>query len=269
MNALRVRLNRALASGHLPQLRYQRNGRYAIREGVILSAYDIPSPIFNTAAVLEPDVPFERAFALAWEFFGAEYGWSMLVEADAGQPVETDLGSRGWRPIGEMPALLLSPIPAPPPLPAGLVIRRVVDEAGLREYLAPFGDPPPAALPTPASGAEMLVPANIDELLFPSAAILQDPDVALFLGCVDGKAVGGAALYRTDGIAELGGVSVAPGFRRRGFGAALTWAAISEGAARGCDAAALHSTEMAYSIYTQMGFRPFAVHRRYVLGRVT
>ena len=259
---LRSRLNRALASGHLPQLRHQPTGRYTIREGVILSAYDIPGPIFNTAAVFDPAVHPQRAFAVAREFFGSERGWSVLAEADAGHPIEEWLQSRGWSVIGETPAMALSPIPPAPPLPWELTIRVVVDDRGLRDYLSPLGEPSgPAA--TTAPDAEPLIPPNVDELLVRSLALAQDPDVALLVGYVGGRVAGTSALYRTNGVAEIGGVGVAPSFRRRGFGAALTSAALSEGAARGCDAGALHSTEMGYSVYRRMGFRPLAVHRRY------
>lgn len=264
MGAVRFRLNRALASGHLPQLRHQRSGRYAIREGVILSAYDIPGPVFNTAAVFEPVASPDRVLTIAREFFGSDRGWSVLVEADAGHPAGHPLEEwlRGWRVINEMPALVMAPILIAPPAPNELQIRQVIDEDGLRDYLTPLSDP--VAAPLAADPDEdALVPPNVDELLIRSLEIAQDPDVALFVGYVGGQVAGTAALYRTDGVAEIGGVAVAPALRRRGFGAALTWAAIAEGAARGCDVATLHATELGLPVYVAMGFMPFVVHRRY------
>jgi ribosomal protein S18 acetylase RimI-like enzyme len=259
--SLRSQLNIALASGHLAQLRYQLRGRYAVREGVVLSAYDIPSPIFNTAAALEGETPPERVLELGREFFGAARGWSVLVEGDEGRPIEALLRARSWRVIDEMPAMVLFPIPPAPVPPAGLEIRRVVDELGLQQHLGPLDGDPPAL--RAHRDETSLVPANINALLIPSLNVAIDPDVALFTGYVDGRPVGTAALYRTGGIAEIGGVGVSSQYRRRGYGAALTWAAIAEGVARGCEVAALHTTSMGEHLYQGMGFRPIALHRRY------
>ena len=45
-----------------------------------------------------------------------------------------------------------------------------------------------------------------------------------------------------------------PEFRRRGYGAAATWAAIEVGAQRGCDHAVLQASEMGAPVYRRMGF---------------
>jgi len=51
--------------------------------------------------------------------------------------------------------------------------------------------------------------------------------------------------------------------RRRGYGAAMTWAAIAEGVKRGCTAAALRATEMGESVYAAMGFVDVCTFRTY------
>jgi ribosomal protein S18 acetylase RimI-like enzyme len=49
-------------------------------------------------------------------------------------------------------------------------------------------------------------------------------------------------------------VSVAEPFRRRGFGEAITWAAVAAGLQRGAIDAWLGSSAMGYALYRRMGF---------------
>lgn len=250
---LRAVANRSLAGIHLPLVRYQPRGRVAVREGVTLVAFDLRPWGLNTAVVLGPVPPPERVFALADEFFaGCERPYNVRVEAGAEHSVEQELRARGWRVQQEMPVMVLPRIPAPPPPPAGLVIRPVTDEAGLSDYLAKKD---PASPPSEWDG--------IDAALNPSVAVALDPEIALFVGYVDGKPVATAALYRVGDIAEIGAVATAPAYRRRGIGAALTWAAVAEGAARGCASAALTSSAMGYPVYLRMGFVHVYTYRSY------
>jgi hypothetical protein len=58
-------------------------------------------------------------------------------------------------------------------------------------------------------------------------AILDEPDMALFLGRVDGRPVGASMGYRTGDAIGVFGVTVVASARRRGYGTALTCAAMS------------------------------------------
>jgi len=57
-------------------------------------------------------------------------------------------------------------------------------------------------------------------------AILDDPDMAIFLGRVDGRAIGAATGYLTDEAVGVFGVTVVASARRRGYGTVLTCAAM-------------------------------------------
>jgi hypothetical protein len=57
-------------------------------------------------------------------------------------------------------------------------------------------------------------------------SILEDPRMEMFLGRVDGRAVGAAMGYRTDDAIGVFGVTVVASARRRGYGTALTREAI-------------------------------------------
>ena len=227
-----------------PLERYRPNPVRRERHGdLALLATGSPGPDFNYSIALGPVAP-ERAFALAEAFFGDPAGYSAVVEVETAGPVEEELIARGWRLVEEEPALVLprlpDPIPAPP---VGLDIRRVTDEAGLADF------------------------RNLTEtptLFVPSLAAALDPGVALFVGYLDGRVVASSRLVCLGEIAELTGVNTAPEYRRRGLGTALTWAAIAEGAARGCTVPMLTASELGYPVYIRMGFVPVCTYRTYL-----
>jgi predicted GNAT family acetyltransferase len=59
--------------------------------------------------------------------------------------------------------------------------------------------------------------------------------------------------YVEDDLIGIYGVTVVPGARRRGYGAALTWRAIQ---ADPLVPAALHPSDMARAMYQRLGFAP-------------
>ena len=59
------------------------------------------------------------------------------------------------------------------------------------------------------------------------------------------------------------GVVTHPEFRRRGYGTALTWAAIAAARAMGARAALLGATPLGYPVYLKMGFTPICTMRTY------
>ena len=67
---------------------------------------------------------------------------------------------------------------------------------------------------------------TIEPGTFHPPTILDDPRMVMFLGRVAGKAVGAAMSYRTDEAVGLFGVTTIASARRRGYGGALTCAAL-------------------------------------------
>src|SRR5205085_2645021 len=131
--------------------------------------------------VVGPSPPLARILELAQSFFGPDSGgFGIVVEADAGLPVEDELRAAGWKVFEDEPALVLSAIPAAPPLPHGLQVRPVRDADS-----------------------------------------------------------------------------------RRGLGTALTWAALREGAQRGCTCATLAALGASFDLYRKMGFIHVCNHRAY------
>lgn len=78
-----------------------------------------------------------------------------------------------------------------------------------------------------------------------------------FIGRLDGKAVGTSSLLFAGGVAGLYSVTVPHEFRRRGFGTALSTAALATARREGFRAAALVSTSSGLGIYRRLGFREY------------
>ena len=77
----------------------------------------------------------------------------------------------------------------------------------------------------------------------------------LFIGRLDGRAVGTAVAIRSGDVSRIYAVGTLPVARRRGVGSALTWAAVDAGRAWGCHAVVLQASEMGLPVYIGMGFR--------------
>src|SRR5262245_5093142 len=254
---LRAVVHHAMALAPLPTMRYQKNARHMVRDGVAYRRQDFPDPGFNFAAVLGPAPPLDRIVEVAEDFFaglGGAYG--ILVEGDAGHPLESELRAAGWRIAEDEPALVLARMRAPPPAPAGLEIRRLADpaaHAALFEMIA----------------AAFAVPVETVAPMWPPPSVLDDPDIALFTGHSDGKPVCSAMFIHIDGIATIHGVATLPAYRRRGFAQAVTWAAIQEGVRRGCTMAALRAMGVSEAMYQRMGFQTVCKHRTYTASQAS
>ena len=98
------------------------------------------------------------------------------------------------------------------------------------------------------------MPADAARLLF-SASFAADPDVELFIGRLEGRAVGTAVAIRSGDVSGIYAVGTLPAARRQGVGSALTWAAVEAGRDWGCDTIVLQASEMGLPIYAAMGFR--------------
>jgi GNAT superfamily N-acetyltransferase len=215
--------------------------RHAVYGDLVLTAVSGPGPAVHTAAVLGPEPP-ERVLAHAARFF-ADAEYAVLIESDTAQPMEQALQARGWHLDEEEPALALSPLPRPLPTaaPPGLTIAPVTTAAQFAQYLA-----------------------LSENLWVPSLEAALDPQVGLLVGYLDAEPVAVARFTCFGEVAEILGVLTRPSHRRRGFGAALTWAAVAAAAQRGCSAVTLTASASGYPLYCRLGFVPVCSYRTYV-----
>ena len=75
-------------------------------------------------------------------------------------------------------------------------------------------------------------------------------------GFLGDRLVAGSIVVTTPPIAGIYAVFCESGYRRRGFGTAVTWAAVKTGKEDGAHRFFLGATEMAFAMYKRMGFNP-------------
>jgi ribosomal protein S18 acetylase RimI-like enzyme len=93
-----------------------------------------------------------------------------------------------------------------------------------------------------------------------------DPDApwVRFVGTADGRPMASSGLMLFGGVAGIYNVATLPEARRRGFGDAMTRAAIRYGRDRRYRVAILGASEMGRGIYERMGFQEVCEVRQYV-----
>lgn len=164
-------------------------------------ALDRPPHIYFSAITLRPDTPAEAVADAA----GAV--------CDSWQAIDLEQsGFRDWR--HEPWFLCAGPAPSGNELPPELEILRVTTAQEVEEFEA-----------VSVRGFENEA-ATIEPGTIHPPAILDEPRMALWLGRVEGKPVGAAMSYRTDEAVGIFGVTTIASVRRRGYGSALTRAAM-------------------------------------------
>ena len=97
---------------------------------------------------------------------------------------------------------------------------------------------------------------------------MADPTVRVAVGDLDGEPVAHAAAVRSGPALGVYAVGTVEGFRRRGYGRAVTWAVIDAGVASWqSEVAILQSSESGVPVYESMGFAE--VDRIFAFDRAT
>jgi GNAT superfamily N-acetyltransferase len=222
-------------------------GEAADQDDLLLHHCGFPMVNLNLAHVKDPDAdPRELCErASAW-FRERALPFLLTLRADRAGHFAAWLRAAGWQAQPGVPALRLR-LPAPGAAldPAagrvpGLEIRRVRTDADLEAFqrtaFVGFSLPEPAAR------------------LYLTPALRDTPEVALLLGCLDGRPACTSLVILRGEVAGIYWVATLPEARRRGLGEAITWAAVREGSQAGCAVASLQASEMGRPIYERMGF---------------
>ena len=244
----------ALALTEPPYLKHYPRARFMVWNGVAFTTSALPGPGFNFAAVLHAGAPrLNDLLPVARDFFAhCDQGWGVLVEGDAGHPMEAELRERGWVVAEDEPAFVLEGLSPAIDREAhpGLAIRTVLDSAGVDAFHdlvgAAFGAPPELA-----------------SVMRPLPTFAGDSEIALFVGSVDGVDVSAAGYSRSGCTAVLWGVATLGAHRGRGYGSAVSRTALAHAANRGCTHAALRSGPKSIPVYERLGFRYVCQHRTY------
>jgi GNAT superfamily N-acetyltransferase len=236
-----------------PYLKHYRDGRFRVWNGVSLTASSLPGPGFNFAAVLHVEPPLDDLLPVARGFFaGCDQGWGILVEGDAGHPMEAELRERGWAVAEDEPAFVLQDIRCAvgDPVESVLQARRGTTEADNAAYQR-------------ITKEAFEAPPDLSDAFIPGPGFTLDPDIALFIGSVDGEDVTAAGYSRCGETAVLWGVATLGSHRGRGFGSAISRVALAHAASRGCLTASLRSGPRSIPVYERLGFRFVCKHRTY------
>ncbi|MCI4339203.1 MAG: GNAT family N-acetyltransferase [Thermoplasmata archaeon] len=184
---------------------------------------------------------------------GAEVEWKVFGH-DLPENLESLLAAEGFVP-DELETLVVLELPASSraePRPPGLEVRRVTDEAGLRDAAtvnaAAFG---PGGRP----------------FVERWAAWIRDPTQGLFVAYLDGAPVASGRLEMPAGrsFAGLYGGGTAPAFRHRGIYRTLVAARADVARERGYRFLTVDARETSRPILERLGFVPLTTTRPWVL----
>jgi hypothetical protein len=193
--------------------------------------------VYATAAVADPEAVIDDAI----EFMAAhELPWLLWVREGVDDALLRSGRQRGLRDAGGPPCMVLPSVGDTPVPPDGFEVERVVDRSGVET----FRD-------VAARGFEM--PPEVLERLI-TADTISEPSIVALIGSVDGVAVSTALACVSGTTVGIYNVATPEVYRRRGYGEAITWAAIEAGAMLGADHAALQASELGASVYRSMGF---------------
>jgi GNAT superfamily N-acetyltransferase len=211
-------------------------------EPIAMAATGLPIAFFNGAYLRRPSDEIAGALAEAIRFFGEQrVPWLLWIREGVCPAAIEAARQAGMEHVGGPPAMGLDPIPSLPATPPGLDISIATTEADLEDHARMLHE-----------GFEMPLDM-LRRMLQPR--LLEDPSMAVLVGRVGGQPVSCSLLAVSGTTAGVYNVATPPAHRGRGYGAALTWAVLEEGARRGCTHGVLQASVAGYPVYRRMGFR--------------
>lgn len=190
-------------------------------------ALDRPPHIYFAGIALQPHIDAARLVDVPGSICDA---WQTL-----------QLAPRGFRVWRSEPWFYRPPGPLPEPTPSDLELVLVSTPAEVYEF---------EAVSVRGFGKE---DDTIEPGSFHPPTVLKDEAMKMFIGRVGGRAVAAAMGYRTDSVIGVFGVTTVFSARRRGYGTAVTRAAMLT--ETGLPAILAPSPEGA-SLYRRLGFEP-------------
>jgi GNAT superfamily N-acetyltransferase len=139
------------------------------------------------------------------------------------------------------------------PLPPGVTVERVVDDAVLERWR----NVQQRGLGLDDAAAEAWWVAH------QRLGVEAWPPLRNWVASLDGEPVAAAALFVGANVAGIYNVCTVPEARGRGIGAAVTGVALDDAVEQGLDRAVLGASDMGYSVYRRLGFRDVSRLRSY------
>lgn len=211
-------------------------------EGAVLAICGAPTAALNAiiSPGLEPSADEIAALAAAqspWEL-----PWSIQVRGTPGPLVVEAAARQGLTSIKQQPLMVRRS-------DQGLPTRLVVDS--LRVRAVPVEELDLYAR-TVAEGFE----TQHDMMrMFCNPSLGKSERITLYLAELDGVAVGTGMTAISGDVTGLFNITTLPGYRRRGFGRAITMELVRAGFAAGAGTVYLYASEMGEPVYQSIGFR--------------
>jgi hypothetical protein len=218
-----------------------KTGAYHETKDLAIVRSGLPTEHFNFAFLKPPLADVVATAAAAQSHFAPSAAAFKLTirgdQRDCVQPLEAS----GWRRKDDpTPGMTLAVPGSIPAAPKGLGVREVLSH----DDLVAFREAAFRGFGFPVAAAHV----------FLNERLLRLPHVRLYSGVVGGAVVATSMLVATGTVAGIYWVATEPEQRRRGYGEALTWAAVGGGRELGCAVASLQASNAGRPVYARMGF---------------
>jgi len=224
------------------------NGFLHEEDGILIAAPSPTLPWVNVVFVMkplrEPQAQLARAFALL-----DERKQPFFVHMREGMDPASERGCEqlGFVSENPVPGMVLDPI-VERPNETALGIRKATDDATLADFVS-------------VSAESFGIPIEEARTTFPTYG---RPNVHYWIGYCEGKPVACSNMLVLGDIASINIIGTLEADRGRGFGAAITQAAVNGGADAGCKVAVLQASELGQPVYARMGFKTVATYKTYL-----
>lgn len=243
-------------SGSMSEIRQQLisvlpGGRFLSQDGACAMVTGIPSAALNGVWLEHANPSMAAVTALLDEVSGAGVPYSLKVRSACAEAFGALAADRGMAWAAELTLMAVDAPGAGAVLPEqpGLAIRRLTPDQASRH----------AEVAGPGFG----IPCDV-LLRAVSPDLLRLPTVRCYVGEVAGQPVTTSLGVTLGGYTGILNVATLPGFRGRGFAAAVTARAVADGLAAGSAWCWLEATPAAVSVYQRIGFRALEARQYWV-----
>jgi len=213
-----------------------------------------PGPYHNGALRLDREMRPDEVLDRAHDFFkGRVEGYLVWIAAHADGDLEETAVARGFASLGDSstPRMTIDHVPAAPPVPNGVTLSEVTDEAGRRAY----------ADVTAVSYVDAFLPADVVHQQLARLDSLRADGVRAVVATDNGEPVAAAMVVAGGGVASVQLVGTVPAARGRRLAELCTQWTVRAGFELGAPAVVLEASEMGEPVYRRMGFVELSRYR--------